>query len=84
MNAVVEAVRAALARTQDLSPHEIRLDADLEADLGLDSMALIEVNIAIEERLGVPVPAGETPEAAVRTVADLVAFVEARTGERPC
>ena len=83
-DAVVAAVRTALARVRNLSPNEIRLDSDLEVDLGLDSMALIEVNIAIEEQLGTAVPAGETPELAVRTVADLVDFVLERAGALPC
>jgi acyl carrier protein len=83
-DAVVAAVRTALARTRNRPLDEIRLETDLEADLGLDSMALIEVNIAIEEQLGVPVPAGETPELVVRTVADLAAFVLERAGALPC
>jgi acyl carrier protein len=84
---VARAVRAALARTLKRPPEEIRPECDLESDLGLDSMALIEVNIAIEEQLRVAVPAGETPEQAVRTVEDLIGFVLARAGREeggPC
>ena len=75
---VALAVRTALARTLRRPLEDIRPEADLEDDLGLDSMALIEVNIAIEEQLRVPVPAGETPELAVRTVDELTAFVRER------
>jgi acyl carrier protein len=83
---VARAVRVALARTLGRSLEDVQPGSDLEADLGLDSMALIEVNIAIEELLRVPVPAGETPELAVRTVEDLVEFVAARAGRGviPC
>jgi acyl carrier protein len=77
---VAQAVRAALARTLRRPLEDIQPGCDLESDLGLDSMALIEVNIAIEELLRVPVPAGETPELAVRTVDDLVSFVLDRAG----
>lgn len=73
--AVEQAVRAALARILDRPETSIFLDSELEADLELDSMALIQVNIAIEEQLRVAVPAGESPESAVRTVRDLVDFV---------
>ncbi len=77
---VEPAVRTALARTLDRPPADILLEDDLENDLGLDSMAMIQVNIAIEEQLRVPVPAGEAPEFAVRTVNDLIAFVIERAG----
>jgi acyl carrier protein len=78
---VASAVRTALARTLRRPLDDIRPDSGLEDDLGLDSMALIEVNIAIEEQLRVPVPAGESPELAVRTVDDLIAFVLERAGQ---
>jgi acyl carrier protein len=76
--AVEQAVRTALARILNRPATSISLDSDLEADLELSSMALIQVNIAIEEQLRVAVPAGESPESAVRTVRDLVDFVSAR------
>ena len=76
--AVERAVRTALARVLNLPETSISLDSELEADLELDSMALIQVNIAIEEQLRVAVPAGETPETAVVTVRDLVDFVAGR------
>ena len=79
---VEAAVRDALAATLGRNASEIAADADLERDLGLDSMAMIQVNIAIEERLGVAVEAGESPELAVRTVDDLVAFVIERAAPR--
>jgi acyl carrier protein len=75
---VTLAVRTALAKTLQRPLEDIRPEADLEADLGLDSMSLIEVNIAIEEQLAIAVPAGETPELAVRTVDDFIGFVRAR------
>lgn len=78
---VARAVRCALAKVLARPLEEIRPESALEADLGLDSMALIEVNIAIEEQLRVAVPAGETPELAVRTVDDLIGFVRERAGQ---
>jgi acyl carrier protein len=71
------AVRAALARTLRLPIEEIQPESDLEI-LGLDSMALIHVNIALEERYGVEVAAYDAPEAGIRTVSELVAFAAAQ------
>lgn len=49
----------------------------LERDLGIDSLALLELVQALENRLCVPVPDEET--ARLRTVADLHALVERLT-----
>jgi acyl carrier protein len=70
---ILSAVRAALAKTLRLPESEITPDSDLEA-IGLDSMAMIHVNVAIEEHYGVAVAAYDAPEAGIRTVADLAAF----------
>jgi acyl carrier protein len=66
-------VRAALAEALLVPVERVDLDAELEDALGIDSLRLILVNIALEERFGVVMPdPGETP---LRRVADLVAFV---------
>jgi acyl carrier protein len=57
---------------------DILSDSELEADLELDSLALIRTSIAIEEQLRVAVPAGESPVSEMRTVRDLVDFVHGR------
>lgn len=54
---------------------ELRPDADLEADLQLDSLAVVELQYVLEERTGVHMGTGE--EAQLRTVGDLQAAVEA-------
>src|SRR5579872_2046347 len=74
---IEQVVVAALSRTLRVPIEEIRPESDLETDLGLDSMAMIHVNIAIEERLPVALPACEAPEAGIRTVDDLVSFTAA-------
>jgi long-chain acyl-CoA synthetase len=54
----------------------IALDDHLELDLGLDSLALVELLAALEERFGVRIGEGEAAE--VFTVAELINFVEAK------
>jgi acyl carrier protein len=71
-----EQVRAVLAEALQLPIERVALDAELDEALGVDSLRLILVNIALEERYGVVMPdPGEVP---LRHVADLVAFVRER------
>ena len=69
------AVRTALADALERPVDEILPQNDLESDLGLDSLGLIQVNVAIEEQFHVPILDGESPEFALHTVEDLTAFV---------
>ena len=69
------AVRTALADALERPVDEILPQNDLENDLGLDSLGLIQVNVAIEEQFHIPILDGESPEFALHTVEDLTAFV---------
>ena len=69
------AVRTALADALERPVDEILPQNDLENDLGLDSLGLIQVNVAIEEQFHVPILDGESPEFALHTVEDLTTFV---------
>ncbi|CAM5625172.1 acyl carrier protein [Streptomyces fumanus] len=64
-------LREVLAATvEDVSPEEVGLDADLRDDLGVDSLALLELVAAIEERWQVKIPVEEA--ARLATVSDVV------------
>jgi acyl carrier protein len=71
---VEQVVIGALARTLRLPEEAVRPDSALENELGLDSMGAINVNIALEERFHIALPACEGPED-VLTVRDLVNLV---------
>ena len=73
--AIERAVISALARAVRLQPEKIVPGSRLEEDLGLDSMALIHVNIGIEEQLGIALSICEAPEEELKTVQALVDFV---------
>src|SRR6266404_5527859 len=69
------AVRTALADALERPVDEILPQNDLENDLGLDSLGLIQVNVAIEEQFHIPILDSESPEFALHTVEDLTTFV---------
>lgn len=60
-----------------VSPDRVRLDSDFIADFGADSLALVELVMALEERLGVRIDDGEAD--VVRTFGDAVALAKSKT-----
>ena len=72
-------VRAIIARALQRSVEEVPLTAKLEGGLGVDSMAMIEINVALESRFNFAMPDMATPaEANLKTVEDVVKLVAAQ------
>lgn len=67
-------LRGLLARASGRPLAEVRLDSDISLDLGLDSLARVELAVLLEEELGRSLPDEEM--AVQRTVADLLAALE--------
>lgn len=51
-----ENLRAIVVDMLDVDPKEVTLEARLVADLGADSLALVEIVLACEEKFGVDIP----------------------------
>ena len=77
---IEQAVTTALSRTLRVPVEQIRSGSRLYEDLGLDSMALIHVNVSVEEQFGQALDMAEAPEDELRTVQDLVDFAARRLG----
>ncbi len=67
-----------IAELEDLDPTRIQLESQLEQDLGMDSLSIVELQMAAEEAFGVTLPETETP----RTVASAVDAILAASGSR--
>ena len=74
---IYEAIKQVLVDELKLDPAAVRPDADLRRDLGLDSLDVATVAMALEERLGIEVPDDAMQE--VETIAQAVDFLSART-----
>ena len=72
---VIEALKSVSRR-----PIEPALTSDLIADLGLDSLQVLELAAELEDRFDITIPGAAAP--AIRTVADVVAQVAALVEER--
>jgi acyl carrier protein len=72
---VIDAVKAVSRR-----PVEPTLASDLVADLGFDSLEVLELVAELEDRFDIPVPVDDVPNA--RTIAQVIAHVARLVGER--
>ena len=72
---VIEALKRVSRR-----PVEPALDSDLIADLGFDSLEVLELVAELEDRFDITVPVEDVPS--VRTVAQVIAHVARLVGER--
>ena len=65
-----------IAKATALPLDRISVASKLDGSVGIDSMTMIEISVAIEENLGVIMPDLDSPEAAhIKTVGDLVGLV---------
>ena len=62
-------------------PIDPTLDSDLVADLGFDSLQVLELVAELEDRFDISIPLNDVPS--TRTVAQIVAQVARLVGERP-
>lgn len=66
-----------LSRVSTVTAAEISPEADLQNDLGIDSLAMLEVAVQAEDALGVRVDDGDL--AGLRTVNDAANYLQDRT-----
>ncbi|MGB8940446.1 MAG: phosphopantetheine-binding protein [Streptomyces sp.] len=70
----VEFVELLGETVEDFSGEDVTLDDSLKDDLGFDSLIMLEVIVAVEERWGISIPEKEAEKfATVRAVVDYVA-----------
>jgi len=63
-----------LEQVAGVDPAEVTMDKTLAEDLDLDSLAMVEVTVAVEDSFGIKVP--EDAVAGFRTVGDVATYLE--------
>ena len=69
-------IRQLLAEQLGVDPEDIKDESNIVADLGADSLDVIELVLSIEEFYSIEIPDEDAQNLA--TVADVVAYVERR------
>jgi acyl carrier protein len=76
---LTEQIRSVVASTLKRPIEEVRADAALGEELGIDSLTLIDLNIALEQCFQITLPDFISPEeTSVRTIEDLARLVFAQ------
>jgi len=70
---IAEKVKEIVAQQLDVDIAEVKEEAQFIEDLGADSLALVELVLALEERFAITIPDTEADK--LRTVGDAVTFV---------
>lgn len=69
-----EKVRNVIVETLACEAEQVTMEAALAEDLGADSLASVELVMALEEATGVAIDDGELPK--LKTVGDIVRYLE--------
>ena len=77
-SAIATRIRAALAEHLKRDVSKVQLQDDLRKDLGLDSLAMIELLFKIEEAFDLEIPNDDLSQ--ITTVGDVINYVEQRVG----
>ena len=71
-----ETVRKIIAEQVNKNPEDISLEDRVLEDLGADSLDIVELSMSVEEEFGVKI--GDEDMEKLRTVGDIVAFVDSK------
>jgi len=69
-----ETVKEIIVDTLSLDAEEIKLESDLINDLGIDSLDVMELVMAIDEKCGISIPDEEIPN--LTTVEAIVKYID--------
>ena len=67
-------VREIVCQQLDVEPGQVKMETSFVDDLGADSLAVVELVLALEEAFEIDVPDEDTEK--IRTVQDVVSYIE--------
>jgi acyl carrier protein len=70
---VLQGLKEILEEVAGVSPSDVTGTKDFSNDLDVDSLSMVEVVVAAEERFGIKIPDDAVTE--MKTVADAVAYI---------
>jgi [acyl-carrier-protein] S-malonyltransferase len=73
---LIEQLRRIYAENLEIPLEKVTVDADLVADLGVDSLTQDELMILVMERYGIPYEPGDIQPMSYPTIADLADLVQ--------
>jgi len=74
--ALIDDIKEVVVEQLSVSIDEVKDDAKFVEDLGADSLDVVELVMALEEKFDIEIPDDEAEK--IATVADVVAYVESK------
>lgn len=74
---ILDTLRSIVNEIAGVAEADIQLDKSFVDDLDVDSLSMVEISMAAEEKFGVTIPDSELKN--LKTVADVVNFVKANS-----
>ncbi len=75
---IAEQVKEIISQQLDVDVAQIQPEARFIEDLSADSLAIVELVLAFEEKFDIDIPDEETEK--IRTVGDAISYITARKG----
>ena len=72
--AVFEDVRDVVVEQLSVSPDQVKVDSKILEDLGADSLDVVELVMALEEKFGIEIPDSESEK--LVSIKDVVDYIE--------
>jgi len=76
MMALIDDIKEVVVEQLSVNADEVKDDAKFVEDLGADSLDVVELVMALEEKFDIEIPDDEAEK--IQTVADVVAYVESK------
>jgi len=73
--AILDDVKEVVVEQLNVSPDEVKEDSKFVEDLGADSLDVVELVMALEEKFDIEIPDEDAEK--IATVADAIKFIEA-------
>jgi acyl carrier protein len=71
-------IKEIICEQLDVKPEDVTEGKSFTEDLGADSLAIVELVLALEEQFDVKIPDDEVDK--IKTVGDAVAYIKSRVG----
>lgn len=78
MSDIESQVKEIIVEQLDVKPEDVSDNKSFTDDLGADSLAIVELVLALEEKFEVKIPDDEVDK--IKTVGDAVAYIKTHTG----
>ena len=76
---VFDKIKSIIVEQLDADENDVTMDANIQDDLGADSLDVVDLVMSIEESFDIEIPDEEVE--GIKTVGDIVKYIESKTEE---